>query len=619
MKHYENDSLKLEAARFLIENMEGAYSIDSTVQATCAAFYPIYREVMARYGYQIDKKCGEEIDSLWQVFCFVHSEQLGMERISDAERLKAADLIAEIDLAFKAWRENVYTRGCSFEEFCEYILPYRREEGLVIDDARREFYGRHHGDFYSEEGKDFIRETDSLLFLYKDLTHAPYYVPQIPMLTAAAFEEVKTGTCEQRCWFNSLLLSSLGMAVTVDFVPAWGNRNSGHTWNAVVVDGRSYAFESFWDENRWKYKRIYNNETCDSFWGKFRLPKVWRKTYANHQTELLSDVNVKPEDIPPFFRNAKVKDVSGKYFEAEDVRVELATDTMREVPSYAYLAVYNHENWVPVQWGKVKSGQAVFEKMGKDIVYLPVSYKEGRAIPAGVPFWLKADGTRQELKADGARGKVVVRNYAGQVPFEENRENLTLLTGCELWGMKDGKRDKRLFTLEDTLQIAYRVYDLPEPGAYRYVRLYLPSSQIALGEIGLYDGEELVDGARVTTPLASEQEGESVSLLTDGLSDTAFKGAAPLGYVDIDLGEERRLSRIGIMPYIKSWMDDASVYELAYWDNGWKAVGRKAGLGDYLVFEDVPANALLRLKDCKNPQREHHRIFLYEEGKVVWM
>lgn len=36
-------------------------------------------------------------------------------------------------------------------------------------------------------------------------------------------------------------------------------------------------------------------------------------------------------------------------------------------------------------------------------------------------------------------------------------------------------------------------------------------------------------------------------------------------------------------------------------------------------MEGAYSIALLRLKDCKNPQREHHRIFLYEEGKVVWM
>ena len=40
----------------------------------------------------------------------------------------------------------------------------------------------------------------------QDIVHSPYYVPFIPILTASTFEKIKTGTCEQRCWFNSCLL-----------------------------------------------------------------------------------------------------------------------------------------------------------------------------------------------------------------------------------------------------------------------------------------------------------------------------------------------------------------------------------------------------------------------------
>ncbi len=50
------------------------------------------------------------------------------------------------------------------------------------------------------------------------------------------------------------------------FRSVWGNRNGGHSWNVIIVNGESYAFEAFWDDDRWKYKRIYNNKSYDSFW-----------------------------------------------------------------------------------------------------------------------------------------------------------------------------------------------------------------------------------------------------------------------------------------------------------------------------------------------------------------
>ena len=99
--------------------------------------------------------------------------------------------------------------------------------------------------------------------------------------------------------------------------------------------------------------------------------------------------------------NEKKTDVSSEYFETQDIRVILNTDSINPIPGYAYLSVYNYQDWIPVQWGKIKDQQVTFDKMGKDIVYLPTYYVKGKSIPAGQPFWLKSDGTLQSLSANG--------------------------------------------------------------------------------------------------------------------------------------------------------------------------------------------------------------------------
>lgn len=69
---------------------------------------------------------GKKIESLWENFSNSHFYVQYIPHQTDLENITAEQLISEIDLTFKAWKRNVYTRNCSFEEFYEYILPYRR-------------------------------------------------------------------------------------------------------------------------------------------------------------------------------------------------------------------------------------------------------------------------------------------------------------------------------------------------------------------------------------------------------------------------------------------------------------------------------------------------------------
>ncbi|EYE48385.1 hypothetical protein M138_0057, partial [Bacteroides fragilis str. S23L17] len=146
LKHYEGDGRKLEAARFLIGNMPGSYGANPIVEQDCSAFYEAYDSLGQKYDYRVGTEWGKQVDSLWKDFSNRH--RVRQELNYDITRMKAEDLIREIDLAFRAWVENVHSRNCSFEDFCEYILPYRRQNGLLIDNARREFNKRHQGKYF---------------------------------------------------------------------------------------------------------------------------------------------------------------------------------------------------------------------------------------------------------------------------------------------------------------------------------------------------------------------------------------------------------------------------------------------------------------------------------------
>lgn len=624
---HSGDSLKYKAVHFLIRNMPGCWGADSSFLQAYKGFYDEYHDLLTRYPNQ-SPALGRKIDSLWE-----QKRPLlpGLEEcgIPDIRHITCHYLIAETEAAFRAWQENAYSRNCPFEEFCEYILPYRRKNGLITDRARTVFYERHHGCFYHNDSiaqqgiPALISETDSLLYLYRHITHTRFYGNGIPVPSALLLDYLGKGLCEHRCWFNSVLLSSLGTATAVDFVPAWGNRNSSHSWNVAIIDGQSYAFESFWDDNRWKYKRIYNNKTYDEEWGSFRLPKVYRHTYSSHPTAPAADRRVRSEDIPPLFKNYKKKDVSAEYFDTTNLTLRLP-----EVPEdtyYAYLCVFNYQQWLPVQYGEIRDNQVTFEGMGKDIVYLPAFYRNGEVIPAGAPFHLRPDNTLNSLTPRESLQSIAINHVVGASFYEKNQKEKAYLAHCRFIGSHTPD-----FATADTLgEIPASVFMEAEAlpvdtsRSYRYIRLICPRDTFAAGDIRFYATNQSAPlPSRICqcnyTPLSSADRPEH---LTDGFAASCFKGEIRAGsphIIDFDLGRAYRLSHIGYALCITNGIMPDAEYELFYWQkNDWHSCGRQKSSERWLHFTDVPSHALYQLRNC-NWNKRIERIFTYEENEVRW-
>lgn len=619
LEHYKDEPQKLKAAEFLIENMPGYYSLDSAGLSVSSPLYEEYCLLGEKFHDETSKDWGQAVDSLWQKFSSKHYDALSLKRQNDVGTLNASQLIAEIDLAFKAWKENVYTRHCSFEDFCEYILPYRRKNETVVDDARQKLYARHHGRFFAQPGLNLIDEADSLLYHYKFLTHSRFYGMGIPILTTSVFEKMKHGLCEQRCWFNTLLFSSLGMAVAVDFVPDWGNRNNSHTWNVLLVDGKSYAFEAFWDEDRWKYKRIYNNKSFDEPWGRFRLPKVYRRTFGKHPEEILLDRKMKPEDIPEVFKDIRKVDVSHEYFELKNVEVNFKNVPKNE--RYAYLCVFNYNEWKPVQWGRIKDGKAVFKGMGKDIVYLPAYFEGGEVKPAGEPFLLEQTGNKHVLDAQGEKDTLVIKQFVGAPSHAGNVWNNRAIVNTVLLGSQTldfGSADTLCIFPKEVEMYSQKIESRIER-PIRYVRLLLPYGKIALNDLAFYkktQPQERLLHAHFIQPLDTMDNGEKGEYVFDKYLSTGYCKEIAVNYADVDLGGLYEISEIRFCPYQKVGLKKNISYELFYWEDGWKSLGSKIGGGKQLIFEQIPRNALLILKPPTSRRRGSFRPFIYDNNEV---
>jgi hypothetical protein len=120
INHFKStgDSLMLEAAYYLIGNMEGhSYAL--------IAYYD-------SSGNEVEIDVNAYADFLSMLS---HLEKLEAERgeieykkkevFEDLENIKADFLINQIEYAFRAWRGLPWAKTVTFENFKEYILPYR--------------------------------------------------------------------------------------------------------------------------------------------------------------------------------------------------------------------------------------------------------------------------------------------------------------------------------------------------------------------------------------------------------------------------------------------------------------------------------------------------------------
>ena len=135
LTHYaqkESDSLHLKAARFLIENMPGHYGLSSpAIDSTLHHIDSLYPQMPS-----LAKA------TILSVLAKRESPLSTNERKEDIKHIKADFLIRHIDNAMDMWRSCPWLADLSFDEFCEYVLPYRvTNEPLTAADSANLWQG----------------------------------------------------------------------------------------------------------------------------------------------------------------------------------------------------------------------------------------------------------------------------------------------------------------------------------------------------------------------------------------------------------------------------------------------------------------------------------------------
>jgi hypothetical protein len=631
--HEKPDKQKLKAARFLITHALGKSSLDTLSVSANQPYFDALADLRRQRG-------GFGHDEMYAFYDSIsrYAVKPAPRYLPDLQHLSSAFLITHIDRSFETLQKYPWASQPDFDDFCNYVLPYRVVgsywEGTVP--YFRELYG---GSVDSLSG---FSAAEAGKYIAGDIRanftdNHPFFAEDYPHMKPVTFRNLlyaRAGECIDRSAVDISAMRSMGIPAALEMIPNWGNSHSSHFWTRIIGEPVRERYPNI------QIKHTYREEEqiSDTYWNKQTLtdttgippqvtlqttrtvPKIFREQYAIRDNSLA--VRAK-EEIPGFFRNPCLEDVTNLYVECKDVTVSLRhPETPRR---YACLCCYNYNltAWTAVDWAEVRRGKATFRNMGVNVLYMPAYCVNGQMMPAGTPFILLPSGECRLLTpgtqtADSA-------TFYGKMPYRTN----VLHFASRMLGRKFQTAVRS--DLSDTVDVHVidenpfymqdvKLADAPEARYALYKFHDSPAEWIA--ELEFYgpddtgvevklEGTEIGNAGGKAYIRHNAFDGNRVSYFRNNVSGE--------NYIGMDFGKVRKITRIRYCPR----NDDNGIlpgelYELFCWDgDGWKSLGRQTGRDDYrLIYAQVPLNAILRLHN--HTRGKEHCLFTWENNRQTW-
>ena len=600
--HYKDDSLKLKAAKFLIMNMPGHYSyLSDDINDYYETAYNLFLS---------DLSPSKQHDSLLYLSEHRYSG-IDNKRIQDARIITSEFLIKNIDQSFNVWQNERWAKHLNFEEFCEWILPYKCTELQKFDNWRDTMSSKFSYDLknmdYDDECYDSPFRAVNVVrgeILRKIKPFGIYIKSGYPMLSAETISNMTYGLCVDYVNLGVLTFRSLGIPVIKEETPSWGRYRAGHSWYTLLND-HGEEMQSEWDIS-----------SCPGspFFPYQRIPKVYRCTYAINK-ERIDYQNNSTYQYP--FGLFKL-DITDRYFKTSDIVIPIRKG-LKLNERFAYIATFNGHSseWTIVDYGNVKKDKAYFNKMGRNILYVAMGYDGTKLIPINNPFIIHKDGSLEFIKYDyyKKRSIDVRRKYYSSENVVAMRKRI-LGGKIQASNYSDFRNAETLFTI-DSLNIPDKIAikcDKP----YRYWR-YLSSDGTygSLAELAFFDKDTVLIKGR---PISNDEvEKDNLLKAYDDNWLSYFESSNLDGvWIGMDFDKQRSVRYVRIVPR----SDDNDIragdeYELKYWDGRyWVTLDIREATDNILHYDNVPDGSLLWIHDITRGWDE--RVFLMRGNEVEW-
>lgn len=616
LKHYrsvDKDPEKLKAAKYLIANMPAHYSYRDT-----AAINRYYSQALEILG--TGPSPDWQRDTLRQIS---DSQYAGITRdiISDVEIMTADYLIYSIDHAFNQWRTQPWSRHLTYNEFRDWVLPYKVTELQSLDDWRDTLSHHYSDSLRTIPATDYERNTIyGAIEIVRNEIHSKQSAighrviwedrGSIPMRSAATWVRMTYGSCMDYVTMGNAVFRSLGFPSAVDQIPSWGRNSDGHSWYLFLDD-------------RGREQVTINSLILGAgmqFYPYERIPKVWRNTYAINR-----DV-VKYRNSANYVYPFEIcqQDVTDKYNVTSDIKIDTDVDKISQLKDtkYVYIAMAVNNGgpqWRVLDFGTLKRGKACFRNMGRNMLYIALGYNGKELIPISHPFILHKDGSIQYI--DGTPDSKTIsldlrrKYYESYNVVDMRRRMIGGKFQCS--DHPDFKDAVTLYTIEHT-DIPYLVEtNMSRP--YRYWRYLSPDgSWGSISEVSFHDARgDKITGRGIANPEAGQ---DAIDRAYDGNLLSNFEINQPNGnWIGMDMGKPTVVSYVSVSPR----SDDNDIcpgneYELYYYNGReWSSLGYRKADGNTLYYDKIPLNTLLWLRNYTRGNNERPFI-VKKDGGIDW-
>ncbi len=627
----QSDTLKYKAASFLIANM--LYHIsDSVIEQS-----KDWEEYMSVYLRQ-------RIDTINETDKHNAAARVGklpppivVKNVgSDIAVLSPKFIRDNIEYSFGIWRTSPYCRNLSWEEFLEYILPYRSIQEPVYmgkKELSQVFYEPIIGNGETKDVKDILYgfrfRARFIRLLHKASDHQNWgiYTPFMP---------IKKYDCNILSAYTGDILRALGIPVSINFTPQWNNSDLGHTWCVTYGDScRHIPFSPPFIDITQDTERIKH------------APKIYQMCFGvNHDAPYFKLRD--KESIPHVLNSPTIKDVTDSYLETVTLRIPV--NRIIENQEAIFLSVFNKSksNCVnPVACGlyDAKSKSYVFCKVPINHLFFPTFFDRdsGKYIPCLRPLIIRrvSCGGKKSYKVEYPIKKssgydsvklTLTRKYPVKdhiKKYLKDFKEAIIVASNSL-----SERGDTLFTFCDGLSPYMQRFTFRNLKPYRFYRI------ISKDQTPLYVAEHqwlsnLGKSGTPALPLPILSLSDSVRnapefyevkgtpLFCDATSRLSYDGDSMTfsesPWIGVDFGSSVVVTGVQLLPQnSNNGIVEGDVYELYYYrDGAWIRHSSKQAQYNYIEFDNVPASTLYWLRNLTEGKEE--LPFFYVDGTQVFI
>lgn len=604
---YQKDSLKYKAACFLIANMP---------------YYNYYEgKILDQYlgifeSLALHKQSPQDIINTF-TNKYGRFSRFKLQKKEDVQNVSCAYLIQNIEWSFRLWQEQPWGRNIGFDDFCEFILPYKIGDEPPTE-WRQVFYEKYNHLLDSlrnspDASDPFVAAYTIIQSLCNEEKHFTAILPDLPHVGPHILDKWRSGSCRDLTDLTIYILRSLGIVCGVDFLPILSLADTGHLW-VFVLDKSGKTFTSdFLECNMLPSDKVRNY-----------TPKVYRKTFSINK-HLVSKMNSIDKSVHPFFTHPMFIDVTSLYTGRNPIKSVFIPDnkfyTKNVSKKIAYLCVPRKMDWQPIDWSIFNVSGIRFENVKVNTVFRIATWENNELLFKTEPFIVDTLGIHHFLKTESIEERVTL--------YSKYNPDVEFFTLRMINGVFEGSNEPS-FESSETLFIVknepIRLLNRVQTHArqkYKYLRYKgRDNSYCDVAEISFFehtDDSIPLSGIVIGTPnLIGYSDRNDYEKAVDGNPYTSFHYKEPSGgWVGLELEKPVCINKIIYTPRNRdNFVREGDIYELYYLNNEWVSLGKMTAISDSLLYDHVPTKTLLFLKNHTRGVEE--RPFTYENGQQVW-